>query len=377
MGSSSSSVPSLIPGSLSIKRLSQSSPVSAVVTGVGSTIGLGVAKALRLASFPVRIIGADSDPLSVGLYSLDSTYHVPRGSDDMDGYTNALLAICKKEGASIIFSGWDGELLALGAQAERFLHEAGTCIGHRTQGIEAASDKWLTFVRLTEAGVACPATVLASDHDAAAAFIDRYGFPLIMKPRRGAGSRGVVTVKTMEDVRFFSSYLRDPVIQEELLPAEEEYTVGVFRYEDGRFGGTLSLRRSLMSGLSYRMEVVDVPAVSAIAQDAIAALGIVGAANVQLRLTPQGPRVFEVNPRFSSSTSVRAAFGFNEPELAIRHFVFGECPAQPTIERGFCLRYWEEMFLPPSANALPKEGNVSCRGVSFPVVDSGWSSEGK
>jgi len=34
--------------------------------------------------------------------------------------------------------------------------------------------------------------------------------------------------------------------------------------------------------------------------------------NVQLRLTEQGPRVFEINPRFSSTVLMRHRIGFSD-----------------------------------------------------------------
>jgi len=34
--------------------------------------------------------------------------------------------------------------------------------------------------------------------------------------------------------------------------------------------------------------------------------------------------IFEVHPRFSGSTSIRAQVGFNEPDLLIRNYIHGE-----------------------------------------------------
>ena len=34
--------------------------------------------------------------------------------------------------------------------------------------------------------------------------------------------------------------------------------------------------------------------------------------------------IFEINPRYSGTTSLRAIVGFNEPDLMIRHHLFRE-----------------------------------------------------
>jgi carbamoyl-phosphate synthase large subunit len=59
---------------------------------------------------------------------------------------------------------------------------------------------------------------------------------------------------------------------------------------------------------------------------------------------------FEINPRFSGTTSVRAQMGFNEVEAALRHFVLGEpVPTLKDAGRGVALRYWNEVYVSPES----------------------------
>lgn len=46
-------------------------------------------------------------------------------------------------------------------------------------------------------------------------------------------------------------------------------------------------------------------------------LNLHGSMNVQLRLTDKGPRVFEINPRFSSTVLMRHRLGFSDVIWAI------------------------------------------------------------
>jgi len=42
---------------------------------------------------------------------------------------------------------------------------------------------------------------------------------------------------------------------------------------------------------------------------------------------------------------MRAYFGFNEPEMAVRKYVLGEELATLSIKEGTALRFWEELYL--------------------------------
>ena len=56
--------------------------------------------------------------------------------------------------------------------------------------------------------------------------------------------------------------------------------------------------------------------------------------NVQCRFVDDTLYPFEVNPRFSGTTYIRALMGFNEPDLLIRHHVLGE-PLAERVEYRF------------------------------------------
>jgi carbamoyl-phosphate synthase large subunit len=108
--------------------------------------------------------------------------------------------------------------------------------------------------------------------------------------------------------------------------------------------GSICMRRELAAGNTYKAWVVTQPEVQAESLRVIAALGIRGPCNVQLRLTARGPVTFEINPRLSGTTAMRAHFGYNEVDMAIRSFLLGEQLQLPTITPGTALRFWDEMY---------------------------------
>ena len=64
-----------------------------------------------------------------------------------------------------------------------------------------------------------------------------------------------------------------------------------------------------------------------------------------LRCEPK-PSQFHFQQLFTSHfVAVRAHFGFNEPEMALRSFFYGEALPAPKVFSGVALRYHEEVFV--------------------------------
>ncbi|MBE9011845.1 ATP-grasp domain-containing protein [Pseudanabaenaceae cyanobacterium LEGE 13415] len=340
-------------------------PVTAIVTGVGAPVGVGIIKCLRACNLPIKIVAVDSDPLAQGLYRVDLAHLLPSARQDPDAYFEALVQVSQAENAQILFSGWEGELPLLCDRKTEFEARTGTILPFAPDATLKALDKWQTASVLSLAGVPTPDTVLPIDIDQLIRFRQQHQYPYVIKPRRSSGGKGLVLVQNDEEFEFFTRYIPDPVIQENLLPDDQEYTVGVFIQQDGTALGALSLKRSLSGGLSYRMESNNNEEACRVAIEAAIAMGSIGAVNVQMRLTKDGFKVFEINPRLSSATCVRANFGFNEPELSIRHFVLKELLEPPTTKTGICLRFWEELYLSIKAKNNAQQGEFEHPGVIY------------
>ena len=70
----------------------------------------------------------------------------------------------------------------------------------------------------------------------------------------------------------------------------------------------------------------------------------VGPTNFQFRRDRSSGRSFllEVNPRLSSASSLRRAFGMNEAEMCVAHYLDGERPDFDAPRRGGAIRYIED-----------------------------------
>jgi carbamoyl-phosphate synthase large subunit len=115
----------------------------------------------------------------------------------------------------------------------------------------------------------------------------------------------------------------------------------VLCYPDCSLVGSVVLHRNILSGLSNRLKVLnrtgreelgnvlaistgisqgtirDFQSIKAQAEAMAQSLNSVGPLNIQGRWENEQFVPFEINPRFSGTTPMRAMAGFNEPELLI------------------------------------------------------------
>jgi carbamoyl-phosphate synthase large subunit len=314
--------------------------LKALVTGAGALLGQGIIRALRAGSLGVEIIAADPSPYSAGLYLADRGRLLPLAADP--GYLDAVRALIRTERPDIVFIGTDVELPVLSGARENLEHEFGTVVlvsSPRVVGI--ANDKWLTNQFLREAGFDYPRSSLP---DGAWELARQIGYPLVVKPRVGARSRGVRLVNDESELRDALATPDGLVIQECVGDPTCEYTAGVVAFE-GQPSASIVMRRDLRDGNTYRAYAGDFPEFNHAVQLMAGALRPFGPVNFQFRADGNRVKVFEINGRFSGTTPLRALAGFNEVELCIRHLLLQEDLRQPTVSPVTFLRYWTEIAI--------------------------------
>jgi carbamoyl-phosphate synthase large subunit len=316
-----------------------------LVTGVGDTVGQALVKAARMSSHRPRLVGTDVDPRAAGLAWVDARALLPRSSDERS-YIEALVYTCEKERVQLVLPGSEPELLVLADNAAEIRSRTGTAVVAGPPPIlRTALDKWETCRFLESEGLAFPRYARAERRHEVDELVAQVGFPLLAKPRRSSGSRGVQIVNTLADLRRVAKLPVATVVQELLGDETEEYSVESWTCQDGRLVGPISYRREQLSaGDTYSAVVSSHPDVEAEGLSVAASLRSTGPCNVQLRITSRGPVTFEINPRFSGGVSMRAHFGFNEIDLALSELVLGQDPEPPQLRSGLVRRFWEEQY---------------------------------
>jgi len=311
-----------------------------LLTGAGALLGQGILKALRASESVGRVVACDAEPMSVGLYLADAARLLPRC--DAADYVDAMIQVARQERVAAVFCGTDTELSVLGRHRSRIETETGArVVVSDASAIAIADDKWLTAEFLRANGFDAPRSALAAD---AHRLADEVGYPLVVKPRIGAGSVGLSVAR---DRTQLERALESPgmVVQEYLQPDDEEYTVGAIM-ADGRCAASVALKRTLRHGNTHIAISDGYEEIEAyVARVASVLPGARGPINMQLRRTERGPVVFEINARFSGTTPLRAELGWNEVDAVLLHLLEGRPVPRGRLRRGVVLRWTAEVMI--------------------------------
>jgi carbamoyl-phosphate synthase large subunit len=326
----------------------------------GASLGMEIAKSLALDG-GFDVLGADISPQAYGHFAdcFSQTYVLNR-----DSCTSDACKILASEQINFLIAGGD-IVVRMCAGIEDDVKAAGAqYVGNNQITVKTCSDKYSCFELLAQNGIPCPQTLLLSE-------IDIYAtstiYPLIAKPRiDSGGSRGINIFYNAEDLAGFASQHVDDadswVCQEYLRDSANELTIGVLSQISGSAVGSILLRRTFHNMLSvhdrsqehlissgssqgefYRDKAVEDSAIR-IAD----AVGSTGPLNIQCRLKNGVIMPFEINPRFSASTFLRALAGVNEVSLYLNHLLSGDDIAYPEPLEGLALRSFSECFVPAS-----------------------------
>jgi len=106
----------------------------------------------------------------------------------------------------------------------------------------------------------------------------------------------------------------------------------------------LGPRLVISSGISQG-EIDRFPEVAETCQAIAKAIGAKGPVNIQCRVVNRVVQVFEINPRFSGTTSLRAMVGYNEPDVLVRkHLLHETVPVGFPYGKGLILRNLTEHY---------------------------------
>ncbi|MGE5708491.1 MAG: ATP-grasp domain-containing protein, partial [Bacteroidota bacterium] len=312
-----------------------------LVTGANSTVAHSILKGLRASGLPAETFGCDINPYSPGLYRVDHAFLVKPFTDP--AYEAQMLSILREHRIDLLLPAVEGELQSLADRKEAWERETGCRIlVNSREVLDITQDKYETARFLGARGCRVPDSAIIPEE--IAALIERVGFPLIVKPRRGATSKHVYQVQTPEELWARFSEVPNPVVQE-YLPGEE-YTCGVFVDAQGTLKGIATIQRTLANGITMTALVDSFPEVEAEVRRVVEAVRPIASCNIQLRSDREGkPTTVEINARFSSSVAIRAHFGFNEVEATLRSFLLHEAVPPMHCRPGVAMRYVNEVYI--------------------------------
>ncbi len=315
-----------------------------LVSGASTIIGYGILKSLRQAHPEYRLIGISVHEDSAAQAFCDIFEKAPLTNDEI--YISWLLDLIKKYNVAIAIPGIELDVFVWSERREEIQESGVKLLLNNPKLIQLCADKWLFYKYLVEnnSPYAIPTALEFSEKF--------HEFPLLLKPRKGSGSRGISVVKNKEDLeQNIGQHVGSMMIQPIVGSIENEYTTsGLFGF-DSHLHAYVTLKRKLSAfGFTETAEIVNMDSIEDAIQDLGRIFKPVGPTNFQFRLEGSQLKLLEINPRISSTTSIRTAFGYNESAMGVEMFIDHTLPDQPLIKSGRAFRYVEDLIYYDGAN---------------------------
>ncbi len=326
--------------------------IKILVTAIGgSGHGEQILKALRAVDHDrYFIVGAEANPNTPQFSMVDERASLPLANDP--SYLDALMGLCRKHDIKALFHGCEAEL-KLFSKNRALIEAEGIFLPiNPSSVIDLCMNKEMTNEKLANLGFDSPQFIrIKSRQDLK--MID--WFPVVVKPSvGGGGSASVYIAQNLTELNGLADYLGletvadNFLVQEYVGTPDDEYTVGVLHDMDGNYINSIAVRRLLSGQLNIRMSAPNRTDRKDLGPKLVVSSGVShghigrfsevteqcrsiakaiesrGPINIQCRFVNGKVKVFEINPRFSGTTSLRAMVGYNEPDVLIRKHIFNE-----------------------------------------------------
>jgi carbamoyl-phosphate synthase large subunit len=313
-----------------------------LITAVGGrSVGSGILHALTRNTEDINnrwnIIAADADNFAWGLYKVEQRTILPFANTPE--FIDVIQQTIKKFNIDAIIPGSEIEASVLSKNKSLFNIPI---ITNEHSLMPLMMDKFATTKKLKELGLPTIPTYKVEDWETA---ILEFDFPVIVKPTTGTGgSKGVSLCTTIIELKTIlnnlpenSGYCIQPVIGSD----DEEYTVGVLSDKNGKLIDSIVMKRKLiglslldtkkMGDTKFSISTgysqgffIKHPQIQNFCENLSLSLSSKGPLNIQLRIHKGEIYVFEIHPRFSGTTTMRADVGFNEPDILLRNYLYNE-----------------------------------------------------
>ena len=234
---------------------------------------------------------------------------------------NWLCKTIKKHSIDIIIPGIECDMFLWNLNRKTITSTGAFPLLNNKDLIKLSKDKWIFYKKLiiSNPEYAIPTTLDNS--------FDKFQVPFLLKPRCGYGSRGIIKINSIDEFDLYKHKIGEELMMQPIIGSiEEEYTVSAFFNDSSKLIDYLSLKRKLSyEGFTQEAKVVDYN-FTKILNDLAKVFNPIGPTNFQFRMDGDSPKLLEINPRISSATSIRAAFGYNESLMSIDYFINNKTP---------------------------------------------------
>ena len=297
----------------------------------------------------VKVMAAEETRWATSLFSryCCRSFVYPNPKKNPDGFMRWLLGTLERFPCNVLFPMDDNVLEVVVSHRDNIERYCKVPIPGKN-AYDAAADKALSVETAREAGLDCPETVIPRDLEDLHRAVSNLGFPVVIKPRKSSGSRGIKIVLDEKDL--LESYTN--VHKQYPYPLVQEYLGTGDRYDVCLlFNRSSQLKASFVQkeirhfplgkGPSTVQESVWRPDLVEKAAGLLQKLKWYGVAEVEFMVDPRDGKAkfMEINPRFWGSLHLSILAGVDFPWLLYKLVIDGDVEEVFTYTTGLKCRW--------------------------------------
>ncbi|KCZ72836.1 putative ATP-grasp enzyme [Candidatus Methanoperedens nitroreducens] len=214
--------------------------------------------------------------------------------------------------------------------------------------LEKLSNKSSLVKHAIENNIPCPKTYFVNGSDNLDRVGKEIGFPLLIKPDRGTGGRGIAIVDSPEELKSAYKHVLNnygPLIIQEKVPFKEKYKLEFLLNRDSKVRRATILKvirtYPLKTGPSTFVETVEQPDVLKLGMRFLEHLDYYGVADFDFVIDERDkkPKLLEINPRFWGSVQAAIAAGVDYPYLLYKMEEEGDIDVSLSYKTGLKCRH--------------------------------------
>ncbi|HEU4963923.1 MAG TPA: ATP-grasp domain-containing protein [Bacilli bacterium] len=266
----------------------------------------------------------------------------PDSVTETERYADWLLHTLRTGGYQVLFPMDDGALDAVYAHHGE-VDSLCACPLPPERAYRIASDKWETVQLAQQAGVPVPDAWCPESREELAALVSDLTYPVVVKPRRSSGSRGIRIAKDRDELlRLYAEAVQtypQPMIQA-CIPLGDRFDVCLLYNRDGEVRASFVQREvrhfPLPIGPSTVQESVHLPELIEQTTRLLETLSWHGVVEIEYMRDPRDGvyKLMEINPRFWNSLALAVQSGVDFPQLLYQVAMTGDAEPVHAYEVG-------------------------------------------
>jgi carbamoyl-phosphate synthase large subunit len=310
-----------------------------LITGAGTTTAVSALKGLLLAQdASLQVVMGDMSAECAGAHLGDDFVALPSAA--CPDFGERVVRLCLERRISMVIPIIDHEFAGWSRVRSVLANHGVHVVISSPAALEKCQEKDQTYQLFCRLGIPTIPTWRAADIG------DPVGlpFPVYLKPRCGRASIDNYQADNLDEYRLFVAKVPDVLVQP--LTRGTEVTIDCLNDLQGRFlAACPRLRQQVKCGQAYRSKTFRDSALEDMARRITEALPIIGPCNIQCFLTDDGPRFFEINPRFGAGSILSMRAGLNGPYALVAMVRSQPLPPLEARAGVGMLRYWQEVFV--------------------------------